>query len=200
MPTLALPTVLTRPSSIEWRLDSNTQQFTSPLSGATQTLALPGQRWSFTFTYPYISRANADAVSVFTAQLRGMAGRFKTGNPARSTPLGTATGTPVVAGASQLGISLATSGWTASTLVLKAGDFIEVNGELKLITADVTSGGTGLATLAFEPPMRAAPANLAPIVTASPGATFRLKEDSQALRFDSYYERAFTLEGVEVFV
>lgn len=199
MPTLALPAPLLKPATVDWRLVSNSQQFTSPLSGSTQTLALPGQRWEFTFTYPMIARDDADLVMVFLAQLRGMAGRFKAGNPARRYPRGAAGGTPVVAGAGQTGISLNTSGWPVSTPVLKAGDFLEVNGELKLVTADVTSSGTGTASVAFEPPLRASPADAAAIVTSDPGATFRLAEDKQSLRFESFYKRAFTLEGVEVF-
>lgn len=199
MPTLALPAPLLKPSTVDWRLVSNSQQFSSPLSGATQTLSLPGQRWEFTATYPAVKRDDADLVMVFFAQLRGMAGRFYAGNIARRYPRGAAGGTPVVVGAGQTGISLNTSGWPASTLVLKAGDFFQVNGELKLITADITSSGTGTATLAFEPPLRASPADAAAIVTADPVATFRLAEDKQSMRFESFHQRAFTLEAVEVF-
>jgi len=83
----------------------------------------------------------------------------------------TAGSTPVIAaGADQIGSSLSTSGWANSTLVLKRGDIItigtlaagvlQVNPQSRLstgnlqqfvVTADVTSGGSGLATIPIYP-------------------------------------------------
>lgn len=88
-----------------------------------------------------------------------VAGTFTTG----STPV-------IAAGATQTGSSLATSGWAASTLILKQGDIftigtvasgvLQVNpvsrqstGNLQqfVATADVTSDGAGLATIPIYP-------------------------------------------------
>jgi len=75
-------------------------------------------------------------------------------------------GTPLVNGASQTGASLVTDGWTASTAVLKEGDVItlagvnavnpqsrESTGVLRqfVVTANVTSDGSGNATIAISP-------------------------------------------------
>lgn len=88
-------------------------------------------------------------------------------NIARQT-IGLVGGTPIVAGANQTGSSLATSGWTASTQVLNAGDIVSVvgmngvnpvswrdTGALRtfVVTANVTSDGGGLATIPIAPPM-----------------------------------------------
>lgn len=178
MTTLTWPT-LTRslPSQFEWSLVSNTQTFTSPLSGAIQTVEMPGARWAVSFGLNAMDATDAALWRAFTAKLRGQAGRFYLWNMARPAPRGVATGTPVVSGAGQTGNTLVTSGWTISTTgILKAGDFFNVNGELKLLVADATSNGSGVATITFEPPLRSSPADLAVIATSKPTATFKLDE------------------------
>ena len=76
--------------------------------------------------------------------------------------------TPVVNGASQTGASLITDGWAVSTAVLKEGDVFTVAGVNGLnyfsyantgllrqfvVTADVTSDGSGNATIPIDPPI-----------------------------------------------
>lgn len=180
MTVYAWPTLTRKlPAQFDWQLVSNTQTFQSPLSGAVQTVEMPGARWAAQFTLSTLDAADAAAWRVFTALLRGQSGRFTLHNLARPTPRGVATGTPVVSGAGQTGNTLATSGWTASTTgILKAGDFIGVNGELKMVVADASSDGAGLATITFEPPLRSSPANLAAITTNKPTATFKMDEDT----------------------
>lgn len=74
-------------------------------------------------------------------------------------------GTPLVNGASQTGSSLVTDGWTTSTAILKKGDIITLAGVNGLnpqnrasigvrqfvVTADVSSDGTGNATIPVYP-------------------------------------------------
>jgi len=71
-----------------------------------------------------------------------------------TTTLGAGGGTPLVAGASQTGATIATDGWPSTTLVLKAGDLVTFATGVNVvydITADVTSDGGGLATLPVSP-------------------------------------------------
>lgn len=86
-----------------------------------------------------------------------------------SQSLGTLSGsTPVVNGAGQSGSSLITNGWANSTTVLKAGDIISVvamnsvnplsyrdTSSLRsfVVTQDVTSDGSGNATIPVNPPI-----------------------------------------------
>lgn len=180
MPTLTWPTLSRRlPNQFDWALQSNTQSFTSPLSGAVQTVEMPGARWVVSFSLGALDAADAALWRAFTAQLRGQAGRFYLWNMARPAPRGIATGTPVVSGAGQSGNTLVTTGWTPGTSgILKAGDFFGVNGELKMCVLDATSNGSGVATLTFEPPLRSSPADALTITTVKPTATFKLDEDS----------------------
>lgn len=165
------------PASWDWSLLSNTQSFSSPLSRSVQTVEMPGGRWRVVYQMNSMIVADSALLRSFFAKLRGRAGRFYLHNMAHPTPRGSAGGAPVVSGAGQSGVSLATTGWPSSSTVLKEGDFFGVNGELKLCTADVVSNGSGEAVITFEPPLRSSPANAAAIVTNKPTAVFQLDED-----------------------
>lgn len=182
MTTYAFPTLTRRaPLQMEWTLQANTQAFTSPLSRAVQTYELPGARWRVSLPYYNLRDPDAALLQAFLVSLRGRANRFTVHPMARPRPRGVATGAPMVAGAGQSGSTLATDGWTPNVIgILKAGDFIGVNGELKMIVADVSSNGIGQATLTFEPPLRASPADNALITTSQPTATFMLDEDASS--------------------
>lgn len=168
--------VLTRaaPRLVRWGLVSNTMSFSSPLSGAMQTVEMPGARWRCSFVMENLSDADAALLQALLVQLRGQANRLLLHNFARPTPRGTATGTPLVNGASQTGVSLITDGWTAGITALRTGDFFGVNGELKMATADAVADGSGNATISFEPPLRSSPADNAAITTNKPLAIFML--------------------------
>lgn len=166
------------PSSWEWSLVSNTQTFSSPLSGSVQTLELPGARWRVSYQMNAMTASDSALLRAWFAKLRGQSGRFYMHNMAHPVPRGTAGGTPVVSGVGQSGIALSTSGWPANTLVLKEGDFFGVNGELKMVVADVISNGSGAASITFEPPLRSSPPNAAGITTTKPVGVFKLDEDT----------------------
>lgn len=197
MTTLAWPT-LTRsaPRECEWRLRSNTVAFQSPLSGATQTVEFPGGRWEVAFVLENLQEADAALVDAFAARLRGRAGRFTLHNFARPTPRGTIAGTPLVKGAGQTGNALTIDGCTVGTTLL-AGDFIGVNGELKMVVADATANGSGEMTLTLEPPLRSSPADNAPITTNKPTATFMLSEDTFRMLTRPGYFSTLAIDAVE---
>ena len=200
MTTLAFPVLSVNPGTFEWRLESNTQILESPLTKAVQTIEQPGARWSATLGYINLIDPDVALLQAFLAQLRGMANRFTLANFERSTPRGIATGTPLVNGASQTGTSLNTKGWTASqTGIMKAGDYFTVNGELKMMAADANSDGTGLATLVFEPPLRASPADNAALTVNSPTATFMLRDSKVGWPRHAPAFRNFTIDCIEQF-
>lgn len=96
---------------------------------------------------------------------------------------GTATGTPLVYGASQSGTSLSTDGWTGGvTNILKQGDIFTIagvnsvnpvsyedTGDLQqfVVTADVDSNGAGSATIPISPSIAVA-SGVYTTVTAKP--------------------------------
>jgi hypothetical protein len=166
--------------SARFGLQFNTQQHISPLSRTTQRIELPGARWMANYTLAPTKRSELAAIQAFLIQLRGGANTFWGYDPAATSPRGTATGTPLVNGGSQVGTSLVTDGWTPNvTGILKAGDYFQVGSELKMLVGDVNSNGSGQATLLFEPPLRESPADNAAITVASASCVMRLVDDDQ---------------------
>ena len=169
-------------------LRANTQAFTSPLNRAVQTLELPGALWFATYELPAMSRAQAAAWVAFLVDLMGSSGRLWGYDPDARQPLGaydSGLDTPLVAGASQTGTSLATDGWRANgTGLLLPGDYVEIAAggktELHMVTSQLDSDGAGAATIAFKPPLRASPADGAALVLTDPSVEMMLADDDQA--------------------
>lgn len=170
-------------STASFGLKSNTQTFTSPLSGAQQVVELTGARWYATYNVPPLSAAQAGDWLAFLTKLRGQANTFYGFDPARTTAQGALGGTPLVNGASQTGNSLVTDGWSASvTGVMKAGDYLAYDTSssrsLHMVVADANSNAGGNATFSIEPSIRVSPADDAAIITASPSCVMRLTADA----------------------
>lgn len=165
------------PSSLSWHLESNTKTFRSPFNGASQTVRFPGSRWACTVEYSVLEEEQARKIEAVIAALDGEYGRVRIrdwGRDGKAPP-----GSPVVSDADQTGVALATKGWSANTLVLRAGDYFTVNSELKKVTADVTSNASGVAVIQFAPMLRASPAASTQIEVQNPWGIFKLKDNSQ---------------------
>lgn len=93
------------------------------------------------------------------------------------TQNGAGGGTPVVNGATQTGNNIVTNGWPNSTTVLKAGDLVRLGALSPVfeITSDVTSDGSGNATLPIEPLVvsGSSPATLSSVLYGT-GVTFNV--------------------------
>lgn len=171
------------PKTVNFKLQSNTRVFRSPISGHVQSVEAPGARWCLRIQFSDLSVADTRELAAFLVELRGSSGRFYCGDLSHNTPRGTAPGTPLVNGADQVGASLITDGWTASqTGILLKGDYISINYKLKMILTDADSDASGNATLNIGPPIYSSesPADDLAIVTDSPSSIFMLKDDSQA--------------------
>lgn len=153
--------------SSRFYLKNNTQVFISSLSNQIQRRNLTGSYWMSEYSLPPMSRSNWSAWQAFFNELQGRRNTFNGFCPDSKTTQGTSTGTPLVNGASQTGNSIITDGWTASTAILKAGDFISVGGELKQVSSDVSSDGSGNATITFQPAIRNSPSDNSSIVVSN---------------------------------
>lgn len=204
MTLLAFPYAeISAPSRVSWRLTPRTQTFSSPLNGGEQTVELPGARWEAEITWAALTKPEVRRLRAFVVQLKGRAGRFYLHDFSHTAPSGIGTGTPRVMGAGQTGASLVTDGWTASTTgILKAGDYFSLpTGELKMVTQDINSDGSGQATLTFEPPIRTSPANDAVITLTQPSAVMRLTDDNQdQFAVTGSLVQDYTLNAVEAFL
>ncbi|MEE8502605.1 MAG: hypothetical protein V3S23_07815 [Kiloniellales bacterium] len=180
MPTLTMPAAPGFRAS-RFGLIANTQTFRSPLDGTVQTLELTGARWQAKYELPPMTRAQAAAWIAFLTDLLGSAGRLYGFDPDARAARGSALGSPQVAGAGQSGKSLFVDGWSElETGLLLPGDYFEVNGELKMVTAQADSDSAGEALIAFTPSLRTSPADNAALTLDNPKATMMLVDDTQA--------------------
>lgn len=177
--TLVIPTGI-RIQTSSFGLRFNSQLFESPLNGFVQRVSLPGAKWFATYNLTPHTRAEAAVIRSFLAQLRGRANTFYGYDP-DAVLSGMGGGAPQVNGGGQSGNSLVMDGApTSITGWLKAGDYFEVNGEYKLVTADVNTNGSGQATISFEPSLRYSPADNASINITTPRCKMILTDDDAA--------------------
>ena len=199
MTTYTIPTTVGF-SSVEFGLENNNQVFESPLSNSIQVSELTGARWYATFNLPPMKKDNALEYIGFLQRLQGRVHSFFGYDANHRSPSGTIAGsTLLVDGANQTGTSLTLDGGANSTLVLKAGDFFSVNNELKMITANATTDGSGNVTVNFVPSLRSSPGDDAVITTTNPVCTMKLTGDSTTYSINTSSIYGISFSGVEVF-
>lgn len=162
--------------SMAWRLAMPSQTNVSDWTGKRQTIASGRGWWECQLTLPpIVGTSNVNAWRSFIAQCRGRANDFQV--PVDPTAQSSASATPLVNGAGQTGRTLATDGWPVSSTVLQAGQFVTINNQLLQLTANVTSNGSGVATLTFEPPIRVSPSDNAAIEFKNPYCLMYMVEE-----------------------
>jgi hypothetical protein len=161
-------------------------------AGVTQVTTHPDRRWFAQLQIVPQSAANILAWSLALDQLSDRANVFALTPPyyAAGPSTGYSGANPLVAGASQTGLTLNVDGLPVSTAILLAGDFCSfdvtsvggsVNRQLNKVTANVTSDGAGLATFNLLLPIRQAPANNATVVIDTPSAQFMLSNSESVV-------------------
>lgn len=166
---MAFPTT-THPASMTLRSHQPTLVSTTH-SLTRQVRSRGGQRWGFALQYRSLSRALLSELIGFAIAQRGQYSTFSFTPAVLGYPQSTVSGTPLVNGAHVSGRSIVTDGWANSVTAMKAGEFVKFGGHAKvyMLTADVTSDGSGNATLAIEPALMSSLANNEAItVTAVP--------------------------------
>ena len=170
------------------------------LSGRRQDRQLGGQFWKLTATFPPMTRAEFAPIYAFVVKQRGRYESFTIVPAVVSTGQGSPAGTPLVNGASQTGRSLVTDGWNASIAIFKAGDFLKIAGNDKvyMCTTDVSSDGSGNATISIEPALVASPADDGAITHSSVSFTVALTSGIQEFSTDTSGLYSYELDFEEV--
>lgn len=121
----------------------------------TRSVASVGRSWVETWASINLGDPDVKKLLAFINQSWRNGDSFDLYHPDYRSPNGAGGGSPEIKGADQTGISLLTDGWPNSTLVLKAGDlFVVENFPYALdVMADVTSDGSGNATISISPPI-----------------------------------------------
>lgn len=168
MTTYAFPSIT--PTEMTIGVITNTRAFTSPFTGAVQTVQRGGARVSLRMVFRNLSSTDRQDMIAFIAKLNGMEHRFSVRDYGH-TQRGAFTGAsnPLVKGAGQTGNTLTIDGCDLSTTNwLRAADRFRVGNEYKILTADANTNGAGETTLTFWPPLRNSPADNAPVVVGAP--------------------------------
>ena len=151
---LTLPTA-TGVTTQNFGLTRTTAVSVSPFTKQEQVFQHEGEQWKATFTLPPMKKDKAAIWLSFLMSLRGRRGTFKLGDQDRKTIQGTATGTVLVNGASQTGNQIALDGFTNSRAnVFLAGDYIQINSYLYMVSANASANGSGQADVKIEPELR----------------------------------------------
>lgn len=170
------------------------------ISGGSIVVAPPFALWVLSLPLATQTEANARLWMAALVQLSKLSNTFKVTPPHYTgAHAGYAGPSPLVAGAGQLGITLAIDGISPSTAtVAKAGDLFEIvdTGEVKMLTADAVASG-GACTLQFEPAMRASPSNNGALDFLTPEITMQLASSraTWSVKLINWYD--FTIEAVE---
>ena len=176
----------------------------SPFTGTQQTFSYEKfSMWQATLTLPPMKRVQAAKWQAFFLKLRGRVGTFELGDPDASSPQGAVAGTIRInnSGGYSAGVStIATDGYTNSdsTVVFKAGDYIQVGTTLHLIVNDATCS-SGAANLDIEPALKGSVSDDATITYTNPKGVFRLDEDVSGWEANAASTYGFTFSASEAF-
>lgn len=200
---LALPTH-TGIAQIELRATNAVAYSRSPFTFAGQAHAYAGKAWQADVTLPSMKREDAERWVAWLISLKGQVGTFYLGDPAATTPLGSArdTDTILVDGAVSSGDTIAIDSAPASqTDYLKAGDYMEigtgVNRQLFKVLNDVDTDGTGSATVDIWPNVRTSIADNASVTVQSAQGIFRLASNEQAFSINEASIYGITFGAIE---
>ena len=175
MTTITLPSNYDA-ASMTWRLVHPSQNNVSQWTGSRQVVAYSRGWWECQFELPpIVGTANFNPWRSFISAMRGSVNDVQI--PVDPTAQSALANTVSVKGGSQYGRSLATDGWPVSTTILTAGQFVTIGDQLLQLTANVTSDGSGNATITFEPYIRVSPADDAVIEYKNPYCLMYLQEE-----------------------
>ena len=155
--------------------------FSETDSGKTFRRQIQGQRFSFTVSYPPMTRSEFAPIMAFIMKQRNRKENFTITFPTFLNAQGNETGTLLVNGAhSASDTTIAIDGFASDGAGrLKAGDFIKfAHDKVYMIVEDVTSSSNS-ATVTIEPPLRTALTNNSSVTYDSVPFTVHLTSDVQ---------------------
>lgn len=169
----------------------------SPFSLHEQIYDWGGEAWEIQLQLSTLTRENCAAYRAFVTALKGKMGTF-TFNLIGEAPYGSYAGTPLLDGGSQTGSSIDIKGFTAdATGVIKAGDYFSLGSgsSKKLFTflADADADSSGGVTVEIAPEIKIAFSDEEAINTSTPGAVFRLDDNTVRQSIDKHNLRSASI-------
>ena len=161
--------------------------FSETDSGKTFRRQVQGQRFSFTVSYPLLTRADFAPIMAFMVKQRSRKENFTITLPTSLDSQGNETGTLLVNGSHTAGdTTIAIDAFAGDGAGrLKAGDFIKfAHDKLYMVIDDVTSSSNA-ATVTIEPPLRTALADNSAVTYKSIPVTVHMTNDVQEFQTNS---------------
>src|SRR6476661_1255535 len=178
MALITLPTKFSFGRVNKWGLDRAGNVLRSRYTGSRQAIVYPYAVWTFDGDLIDYPEPEASAIRAFITALEGVGNTFNLPVPGYNGPSGGYVGNGAVNTAAVVGANtLSVKNLPASTKVLIAGEYFMVNGELKMLTADVNTTAGGIGTFNFEPSLRAAAAVNAVVTLQAPYCTMAADDD-----------------------
>ncbi len=176
----------------------------SELSGAIQTVSLPGMRWGASLDFPVHTWDERADLEGFLTQLSGMEHRLELWDLARAQPRGTCNTAGVTASAAAQFASALTLNGCGANATLKAGDWLKLTtasgAQLLQVAADATANGSGVMTAQVRAMLRGAVTVGAAVTLTRASALFVLTEPTLGIpRGGGNTCPAFSIELIEAF-
>jgi hypothetical protein len=183
---LTMPTV-TGIATIEMRAINAVAYSRSPFTFSGQVHAYAGQMWQADVSLPPMRRGDAEVWLYWLVSLKGQLGTFKLGDPLGCMPRGSArdADTILVDGTVSSGGSIGiNSAPTSRTNYLMAGDYVQIgagiNQQLFKVLQNVSTDGSGTATLDVWPNVRSSIGNATSVKVQDTTGLFRLSSNEQS--------------------
>jgi hypothetical protein len=198
---VSLPASAGALQSVDWNFNTAVAVVTSVFTGQTQTQRWPGaDALSGTATLPPLTQVQADAWISALMQMQGMSNAFQLGDPMKTSPRGSALGTPTADASIAMvsgGQTLFTKGWTASKInLLLPGDYLQIGYRLHRVLDAVISDSSGKAAISIWPSLREPPLDGEVLVLTNPVGLFRLATNkgawSSSFDYTTHLSFAFT--------
>lgn len=180
---------------------SNLRTFSVDLGGGWFYLAIVARKTNASTSLTQrIFIASADGTASYTGDGSSFVRAWRATLSQSSLPVRLVqTTTASTTGSGQTGAGLYTKGWPASTSgLLLTGDWVEINGELKQLTAPVNSDAAGMAYMQFRPGLAGAPADNDPVIVYEPFGRFIYPQGTREMSnlFGIYSDCEMDLEEI----
>ncbi len=196
MTTIALPTNF---SVTNFSLEqfAAVRKNASLLGGTGQQIDLLQDRWYVSLSIAAKSYSNAAAIEAWIANLRNGANYVNIYHMVRPTPRGTVAQNGNAVGTNAIGsATLAVTGMTPAGTLL-AGDMIQCNGLLLMVSTDITLNGSGAGTIALVNRLRVACSGGQAVTWNRPAVPFTVI-GRPAMVYGADYAQPLQMEFMEV--
>lgn len=163
------------PVSFTWGVRDNSRSFISELSGAMQTMSLPGTRWAVLMEFSNRAPDERARVEGFLTRVRQQH-RIAMHRLDRPRPIGTInmSGVTLATPASAFASSISLAGCGAGSII-QAGSMLGLGDQLLMVAQDAVADGAGAMTVHLTHMLRAAHTSGTSVVLNKPTAKWILK-------------------------